>query len=211
MSCNGSCFEQEAGDYNLPFYKKREGSTCDCTLKKCPYYIFCRNELPEVLADYYGGNCLLCDIAKHLAKSENQEYTVKPTESEEECRVCMEMRILYKLPTCDHLFCLECYRNMYFTDYGKLEDYPPYPQIPCYCTGYMDDGNKDGKGICDVDDEYCCTRMKDFMENEHDHKWAYDDAMLEYIAARDAHNEFCEAYIKPHHLSECPLCRKHTF
>ncbi len=207
--CNGNCFEQV--DCSLPFYKKRDGSMCDCTLKKCPYYIFCRNEIPEVIADCFGGNCASCDIVKVSAKSNHQEYTPLPTDKEDECPCCMETKILYKLPMCSHTLCLECYRKLYFTDYGKLEDYPPYPEIPCYCTGYVDNGNKDGGGQCE-DDEYCCMRMKDFIENVDDEKWINDDAMLTYIAARDKYEAFCKTYIKEasSENSSCPLCREYV-
>ncbi len=201
-NCSGQCFEQF--DHLLPFYVKKN-LNCDCTLVKCPNYDICKSELPEYLIGCYRGYCLNCDMKRNSNNDVN--IFTKKSEIKEECPVCLENNYIYKLMECNHYLCGDCIHNLYYTNYGKLEDYPIRPEFPYNnCKKY--DEEEETKCDCGNCDDYNENGVHIYFENEDDPKWLDDEKIQKWKKEDDWFELFCKVHIDEPKLNHCPYCRK---
>ncbi len=205
MNCNKLCFTQfESG---LPFYIKNPESQCNCTLIKCPNYDICKNEVPEVELSCFNNQCISC----YMKLGYNHSFT-KKSNIHETCELCLQKNILYKLINCEHYLCGNCINKLYYTNYGKLEDYPIRPKMPfpyeekckkcieimCTCENYDENGNHE------------------YFDNKDNTKWLNDEKIQAWEKIQDIYEEelkeFCKNYVKiPRYnniTNYCLLCNK---
>jgi hypothetical protein len=195
--CYGYCFKGFEEDFYLPFWIKEEDSKCGCTLIKCPNYDICKSEYPEFLISCFRGHCENCDTRRFS----NNDHFTKKSDEKEECPICLENNYLYKLIECNHYLCGNCVHKLYYTNYGKLEDYPirpPFPYNNC-------DKCEDGDCKCENYNEY---GIHNYFENENDPKWLLDEKIQEWKKKDIFFKDFCKNYIKEPVSNECPFCRK---
>ncbi len=195
-NCSGQCFEQF--DHLLPFYVKKN-LNCDCTLVKCRNYDICKSELPEFLIGCYRGYCLNCDMKRN--SNNDVHIFTKKSEIKEECPVCLENNYIYKLMECNHYLCGDCIHNLYYTNYGKLEDYPIRPEFPYNDCQECEEGN------CKCEN-YDKNGIHTYYENEDDPKWVDDEKIQEWKEGDSFFELYCKIHIKNPVSNQCPYCRK---
>lgn len=186
--CPNGCVWEKLGGTSL--WRKKSIINCGCDLKKCPNYEICKNKGFNEIFDCFHGFCTDCEFS-----TSKYGKVLKKTEDKQECPVCLKDEDrLYFLPTCNHALCGECFRKIYYTDWGKEEDYPEVP------------GCFPHPPIGDWEDDNYYDPQADFEENPNDEKWINDEAVQEWARKCDIANKYEESFEHPHN-AKCPLCR----
>ncbi len=186
--CQNGCVWRQLGGTGL--WRKKSVVECDCDLPKCPNYEICKNKHPKEGLSCFRGFCPDCEFS-----SSKYGMVFKKIEGKNECPVCFnDDKELYKLPTCQHLLCNDCFRKIFFTDWGKEEDYPEIPESFPHPP------------IGDEDDEDYYDPQIDYYENPDDEKWINDEAVQEWARKWKVAEEYEETLQHPIN-AQCPLCR----
>ena len=113
MDCTGKgeCFSQD--DYDS--YVKEHPCAHECTLKRCPNYIYCGKEDPEWYMDCHGGRCLMCNMTF------NKDLVFG---GEMECPICLEVKESVQRANCSHSVCIDCFKESFRTEFL------PQPECP---------------------------------------------------------------------------------
>jgi hypothetical protein len=181
--CPNGCVWQQF--LSTPLHIKTSNIECDCELTKCKNYDICKNREMDEMLSIFGGFCMICEQRFGTCKYIN----LQKTEEEKRCRSCDKDKFLYKLPSCIHECCGDCIRDMFFIDYGKIEDYPEIPKFP-----YPPIGNEDDDDYFDPEVEF----------NSDDEIWKNDKAIKEWKRKWKKVEKYATS--KTGKRTECPFC-----
>ena len=173
----------------------RKIKDCNCEFpqqQKCKNYEVCGNINPLMgIYDAFNGFCEgCCHFSSKFGLKGGRKF--EKTQEVEECPICREELILYKMLNCSHKFCASCLKDSHYPNYGKIEDYPedpgPFPHPDDEEEGYYPDG--------------------EFLDNPEDEKWKDDEEVKEWYRKYKNLEECKEKNIKLKRFGKCGYCRE---
>lgn len=153
-------------------------SLSSLSLIKCPNFLVCGKECPQIVFDYHFGVCPDCNF---LFGGWNGGKGVLTYLEDLECCICFEIKICVSQPKCDHFICLDCFKTCYFGKLGAVEPVFPYSD--------------------EIKDKY--LNSMDDPEWEDDEKISYYLNELEIWYKSTLSSNLTQQYLKC-----CALCRK---
>ena len=91
-------------------------------MTNCPNYIICNNMLSDET-----GLCVYCEML--FGKWRGFTRGILEIHNNSDCTTCFKKNICITRPSCDHIICIDCFKNTYFentlaeVDDSELSEY----------------------------------------------------------------------------------------